>query len=330
MRQFLLAAALLLALISSSFSSMPSAAASPLANVGDADIIEVPVSLGQASLQNGKLFLDKPLVIVAQAQSSDECIPGYVWREAFPGDHVCVTPQTRAQADYDNRHASERVDENAPGGAVYGGNVCLPGYVWREARPSDLVCVTPETRAQTKYDNSQAKNRLANNDSWTYKNPKWWRDNYRLDWCLNWGTQCGQPAADNYCHRHRWTGALDFAADPNIGTSEPTITSGSYKVCDQSSCTGFAYITCYGGISYKRVYANPAWQGHRLDVCLHGDSECGKPAADAYCRQYGFTESFYHLVDPVPSDVDTITIGTGKVYDANKYTLYDFDMIICQ
>ena len=61
MRQFLLAAALLLALISSSFSSMPSAAASPLANVGDADIIEVPVSLGQASLQNGKLFLDKPL-----------------------------------------------------------------------------------------------------------------------------------------------------------------------------------------------------------------------------------------------------------------------------
>src|SRR5512132_3843764 len=99
------------------------------------------------------------LVIAAQAESSDKCISGYVWREAFPGDHVCVTPATRAQADYDNRHASERIDENAPGGAIYGGNTCLPGYVWREARPSDLVCVTPETRAQTKYDNSQAKNR---------------------------------------------------------------------------------------------------------------------------------------------------------------------------
>ena len=33
----------------------------------------------------------------AQAQSprSDVCRQGYVWREAYPGDHVCVTPATR-------------------------------------------------------------------------------------------------------------------------------------------------------------------------------------------------------------------------------------------
>jgi hypothetical protein len=32
-----------------------------------------------------------------------------VWREAHPGDHVCVTPETRAQTAADNRQAAARV-----------------------------------------------------------------------------------------------------------------------------------------------------------------------------------------------------------------------------
>jgi hypothetical protein len=31
-----------------------------------------------------------------------------VWREAFPGNHVCVTPDTRAQAAQDNQQAQYR------------------------------------------------------------------------------------------------------------------------------------------------------------------------------------------------------------------------------
>jgi hypothetical protein len=274
------------------------------------------------------IFAAAVLVMVAQAQS-DKCAPPYVWREAFPGDHVCVTPATRSQAAYDNGQADARIE---PGGGAYGPNTCRQGYVWREARPSDLVCVTPETRAQTQYDNSQAANRSYINDSRIYSNPTWWQDYYRLDWCLNFGSQCGQQAAENFCHSRRWTGVLDFAPDPNIGSSQKTITGGSYKVCDQSFCTGFKYITCYGHIFYDRVFANPAWHGHLLDVCLRGDSDCGKPAADAYCRQEGFQESFYHRVGPdlVPSNLDTITIGDGKVYKASEYDLKNFQMIICQ
>ena len=30
------------------------------------------------------------------------CVNGYVWREAVPGDHVCVTPATRQQVHDDN------------------------------------------------------------------------------------------------------------------------------------------------------------------------------------------------------------------------------------
>jgi hypothetical protein len=86
----------------------------------------------------------------------DTCAQGYVWREAFPNDHVCVTPETRSQAAYDNSQATARID---PINKSYGPDTCIQGYVWREAIPSDFVCVIPETRDKTAYDNSQAANR---------------------------------------------------------------------------------------------------------------------------------------------------------------------------
>jgi hypothetical protein len=39
---------------------------------------------------------------------TDTCLQGYVWREAVPGDHVCVTPETRTQAADDNSQAASR------------------------------------------------------------------------------------------------------------------------------------------------------------------------------------------------------------------------------
>jgi hypothetical protein len=86
------------------------------------------------------------------ARNSGTCKPGFVWREAFSGDKVCVTPQTRAEAAADNQQAASRRQPN-------GGDNCKSGYVWREARPGDLVCVTPQTRAQTAADNGQANQR---------------------------------------------------------------------------------------------------------------------------------------------------------------------------
>ena len=274
------------------------------------------------------------LVIVARAQA-DTCISGYVWRMAYPGDHVCVTPATRDQAQYDNYHASERYDPESLVNAITGGETCLAPYVPREASPSDQVCVTPETRAQAQYDNRQAKNRLAYSDRYTYNITSYWRSDLRVDWCLDSGSGCGQPAADNFCHRKRWTGAADFAQDPDVGASTPTITGRTFEVCNQSFCDGFKYITCYGRIWHDRVYNNPEWNGKRLDVCYVGDDWCsGKKVADAYCRQYdprlGFTKSFYYLISPELSDYDTSTIGDNKVYDHNEYDLRQFIMIICQ
>ena len=37
------------------------------------------------------------------------CISGYVWREAWPADDVCVTPAIRTQTAEENRTARDRV-----------------------------------------------------------------------------------------------------------------------------------------------------------------------------------------------------------------------------
>lgn len=94
-------------------------------------------------------------VSLVYAVAAEACISGYVWRNAFRGDHVCVTRETAEQTAIDNKLAPTRRAGSGP----YGPDTCVSGYVWREARPEDLVCVTPETRNQVRADNAAASKR---------------------------------------------------------------------------------------------------------------------------------------------------------------------------
>ena len=85
------------------------------------------------------------------------CQNSFVWREAFPGDHVCVTPPNKQQAAKDNASAAERV-------CPKGSDVCCQKYVWRQAVPADHVCVDVPTRTETQKDNGLAHSRLARTD----------------------------------------------------------------------------------------------------------------------------------------------------------------------
>lgn len=88
----------------------------------------------------------------------NRCVQGYVWREASPVDHVCVTAKTRSQTADDNTQAAAR---RQPGGGAYGPDTCRQGYVWRDAFSGDHVCVPGETRAQAAADNARAAERCA-------------------------------------------------------------------------------------------------------------------------------------------------------------------------
>jgi len=89
--------------------------------------------------------------ITNSTSAEARCLQGYVWREASPTDHVCVTPETRQQTFGDNAAASQRHEP--------GSDICVQGYVWREAFLGDHVCVSPVARSQARSDNAQAGSR---------------------------------------------------------------------------------------------------------------------------------------------------------------------------
>ena len=89
-------------------------------------------------------------VAIALPYGPDTCAEGFVWRDAAPGDHVCVTANSRQRAANENAAAASRID---PAGA-YGPNTCIDGFVWREAFAGDVVCVTPARREAVRQENA--------------------------------------------------------------------------------------------------------------------------------------------------------------------------------
>jgi hypothetical protein len=80
------------------------------------------------------------------------CLQGYVWREARPGDLVCVTGAERTETRQENQAGPSRRAGSGP----YGPDSCLAGFVWREAFAGDHVCVPPASRTRAQASNAQA------------------------------------------------------------------------------------------------------------------------------------------------------------------------------
>jgi hypothetical protein len=76
---------------------------------------------------------------------------------------------------------------------------CLKGYVWREASPTDQVCVTPETRSQVAADNAAAVSRWVDGDygPHTCVAGYVWRKAYEGDQVCATPAQREQAALDN-------------------------------------------------------------------------------------------------------------------------------------
>lgn len=104
-----------------------------------------------------------------------------------------------------------------------------------------------------------------------------------VDGCLHWAVECGKPAADEYCRRAGYpAGSATFT----IGRMRPTWVLGDNRVCNADYCTGFTSLQCSTGATNA---AGPKMSnGSAVDGCLHWGVECGKPAADEYCRRAGY------------------------------------------
>ena len=76
----------------------------------------------------------------------------------------------------------------------------------------------------------------------TFSNPM--IQGYRLDRCLKWGQQCGEPAATAWCQTQGFERATEWNIAQNV---PPTYVLGDRQVCNQQNCDGFSRITCCNG-----------------------------------------------------------------------------------
>ena len=159
----------------------------------------------------------------------------------------------------------------------------------------------------------------------TYNMPR--HNDLRLDWCLTWSANCGRPAALEYCVRKQYADVRDFKAEV-VGASAATSLIGTGQVCKgNAACTAFAFITCTSRIPGNRVFVNPTWKGYRLDVCLTWSKDCGKPAADAFCRANGFAESMNAVADAERGYAPTRIVSNDQICRDN---CVGWQQIICR
>jgi hypothetical protein len=106
--------------------------------------VQMETYCGQLTAEQCLQQMQKQYPGCVPASGPGPCPAGFVLREAYAGDRICVSPGVREQTITDNSAAPSHTNPEG---------LCTQGYVWRRAIPSDHVCVTPASRAQAQSDN---------------------------------------------------------------------------------------------------------------------------------------------------------------------------------
>ena len=112
-----------------------------------------------------------------------------------------------------------------------------PPVLSRSPSSPILPQVQPPAAAGTRTPIAELKGTL-------YRDPEIAADNtemVRLDWCREWGSACGKPAADAYCRMlgHARSGHIQIGN--NVGR---TALISSKAICSDPTCDGFRLIEC--------------------------------------------------------------------------------------
>lgn len=155
----------------------------------------------------------------------------------------------------------------------------------------------------------------------TFENPK--QGGQRLDWCKTFQQDCGKPAANAWCVSKDYKNAANFTKEENVGK---TRTIGDGSICEDSNCDSFSQITCFKPLLFNinAQYDQPMFKNYRLDWCYAWSKQCGKPAADAFCKLNGHSDA--QSFTKAPGLAATRVISTSQVCDGN---CDGFEQIIC-
>ena len=67
---------------------------------------------------------------------------------------------------------------------------------------------------------------------------------YRLDWCRDFGRECGKPAADAFCQRKGFGKALNFTKDTGVNVATMVISNNAICNPAHHHCDSFKVIRC--------------------------------------------------------------------------------------
>lgn len=76
-------------------------------------------------------------------------------------------------------------------------------------------------------------------------------------------------------------------------------------------------------------YVNPKYNGYSLDWCKTFANSCGKPAADAFCRDKGHLYAL-KFAKKNKMKVKTMCVGDHAVCDPRHHGCDSFSFIICK
>ncbi|MGZ3711412.1 MAG: hypothetical protein ACXVBE_06630 [Bdellovibrionota bacterium] len=158
-----------------------------------------------------------------------------------------------------------------------------------------------------------------------FNSPTW--NGYALDWCKNFESGCGKPAADMFCQKKGYPGAGSFVQLPHVNFQ--TMTIGQNAVCDPRShtCDSFASIDCQEVAI--RTFAAPMYNGYRVDWCRNFETACGAPAALLYCQKSGYNQLVNFSIQAHVS-FPTMTVGSNAICNPSFHGCDSFSFIQCK
>lgn len=116
-------------------------------------------------------------------------------------------------------------------------------------------------------------------------------NSYPLDWCREWASNCGKPAADAFCKSKGFPEANTYSVKYNSPVTR--VINGS-QLCDLPNCGRITAVVCK---QESVVFPYPIRYGANntvLDWCSPWAQNCGLPTADKFCKDKGFTKAVSH------------------------------------
>jgi len=158
-----------------------------------------------------------------------------------------------------------------------------------------------------------------------------WYNGEPVDGCLNYGRNCGQPAADNFCRAMGFERAIEEAFGYN--SVSRTLVLGDNRICTiPNGCGHLVAVTCisdngapsqppasppagFDGQPPQNGFFAEAWyNGERVDGCLHYGRDCGQDAADRFCQMMGYIYAVDGGFSTVVAD-RSLVLGDNRICD---------------